>query len=60
MLWLVLLKINAARIAFANRRAYKPHHTVSVLLSSRSIRGARRIHTWFDISSWSSRGKLTK
>jgi len=25
MLWLVLLKISAARIAFANRRAYSQH-----------------------------------
>jgi len=52
MLWLVLLKIRLAFIALANRLAWR--------LSVMDLNGQKYLHTWLDISSCSSRGKLTK
>jgi hypothetical protein len=37
MLWLVLLKINAARIAFANRRAYGTSVNVAMRMPQVSL-----------------------
>lgn len=54
MLWLVLLKIRLARIAFAKRRAYE------YWASADDNNPETAWLTCVDISSCSSRGKLTK
>lgn len=54
MLWLVLLKIKLARMAFANRRAY------SLCQKGVLVQSQVGLRTWVEISSCSSLGKLMK
>lgn len=60
MLWLVLLKIKLARIALAKRRAWIWIVNTNAKRKNTQWFWEVGVHTWVEISSWSSLGKLTK